>query len=75
MPSTGRDALTAKLPDDGSGLGTYGTVIVYSEPTLTSNVGSPTSATPTIADAAGSLTEAAGDMTDAAGPLTAIPYL
>ena len=75
MPSTGTDALSAKLPDDGSGLGTYGTVIVYSESTLTSNVGSPSTATPTITDAAGSLTEAAGDMTDAAGTLTYTPYL
>lgn len=75
MPSTGADALAAKLPDDGSGLGTYGSVIVYSEPTLTSNVGSPSSATPTITDAAGTHTEAAGDMTDAAGTLTVTPYL
>ena len=75
MPSTAQDALTAKLPDDGSGLGTYGSVIVYSEPTLTSNVGSPSSATPTITDAAGTHTEAAGDMTDAAGSLTVTPYL
>lgn len=75
MPSTGMDALCAKLPDDGSGLGTYGSVIVYSESTLTSNVGSPSTATPTITDAAGSLTDAAGDMTDAAGTLTVTPYL
>lgn len=75
MPSTGTDALSAKLPDDGSGLGTYGSVIVYAESALTSNVGSPTSATPTITDAAGALTEAAGDMTDAAGSLTVTPYL
>lgn len=75
MPGTDTDALTAKLPDDGSGLGTYGSVIVYAESTLTSNVGSPTSATPTITDAAGSLTDAAGDMTDAAGTLTVTPYL
>ena len=75
MPSTGTDALTAKLPDDGSGTGTYGSVIVYSESALTSNVGSPTTATPTITDAAGSYTEAAGDMTDAAGTLTVTPYL
>ena len=75
MPSTGTDALTAKLPDDGSGTGTYGSVIVYAESTLTSNVGSPTSATPTITDAAGSLTDAAGDMTDSAGTLTVTPYL
>lgn len=75
MPSTAQDALTAKLPDDGSGLSTYGSVIVYSESTLTSNVGSPSSATPTIADAAGTHTEAAGDMTDSAGTLTVTPYL
>ena len=75
MPGTDGDALTARLPDDGSGTGTYGSVIVYSESALTSNVGSPTTATPTITDAAGSYTEAAGDMTDAAGPLTATPYL
>lgn len=75
MPSTGTDALTAKLPDDGSGTGTYGSVIVYAESTLTSNVGSPSSATPTITDAAGTHTEAAGDMTDAAGSLTVTPYL
>lgn len=75
MPSTGLDVLAAKLPDDGIGLGTYGSVITYSEPTLTSNVGSPTTATPTITDAAGSYTDAAGDMTDAAGSLTATPYL
>lgn len=75
MPGTDTDALTAKLPDDGSGLGTYGSVIVYSESTLTSNVGSPTTATPTITDAAGTHTDAAGDMTDAAGTLTVTPYL
>lgn len=75
MPSTGMDALAAKLPDDGSGTGTYGSVIVYSESALTSNVGSPSTDTPTITDAAGSLTEAAGDMTDAAGTLTITPYL
>lgn len=75
MPSTGNDALSAKLPDDGSGLGTYGAVIVYSESALTSNVGSPSTATPTITDAAGGLTDAAGDMTDAAGALTNTPYL
>lgn len=75
MPGTGTDALVAKLPDDGSGLGTYGSAITYSESALTSNVGSPSTATPTITDAAGSLTEAAGDMTDAAGTLTVTPYL
>lgn len=75
MPSTGFDALVAKLPDDGSGLGTYGGVIVYSESALTSVAGSPTTATPTFTSTTATHTEAAGDMTDAAGTLTVTPYL
>lgn len=75
VPTTGSDVLAANLPDDGSGAATYGGLIVYGESTITSNVGSPSSATPTITDAAGSCTDAAGDMTDAAGSLTATPYL
>lgn len=75
MPSTGTDALTTKLPIDGSGLGTYGGVIVYSESALTSVAGSPTTDTPTFTSTTATHTEAAGDMTDAAGTLTVTPYL
>lgn len=75
MPSTGADALLVKLPDDGTGLGLYGSVIAYSEPTLTSNAGTTSTTSPTFSDAASSYTDAAGDMTDAAGTLTVTPYL
>ena len=47
--------LTAKLPDDGSGTGTFG---IY------------TYATSSFSDAAGTLTDAAASMTDSAGPFT-----
>lgn len=75
MPSTGSDALLVKLPDDGTGLGLYGSVITYSEPTLTSNAGTTSTTSPTFSDAASSYTDAAGDMTDAAGSLTIANYV
>jgi hypothetical protein len=55
-----RDIFITKLPNDGSGTGTYGN-FTYAESSLT--------------DSAGSLTDSAGSLTDSAGSLTeGTPY-
>ena len=73
--ATAFDALAAKVPTDGAGIGTYGGVITYAESTYTPASDSPSTTTPTFTDAASSFTDAAGDMTDAAGSLTIANYV
>lgn len=73
--ATAQDALAAKVPTDGAGIGTYGGVITYAEATYTPASDSPSTTTPTFTDAASSFADAAGDMTDAAGSLTIDNYL
>lgn len=63
------DALIAKLPDDGSKTGTYGS-FVYAATTLTDAARTLTSATTSLTDAARTLTDAAGTLTDASTSFT-----
>ena len=63
------DFLIAKLPDDGSKIGTYGN-LSYLPTTLTDAATTLTDAATTLTDAARSLTDAARTLTDAATTLT-----
>lgn len=68
------DAFITKLPNDGSGTGTYGN-FTYAEISLTDSAGSLTDSEGSSTDSAGSLTDAAGSLTDSAGSLTeGTPY-
>ncbi len=63
------DIVIAKLPDDGSKIGTYGN-LSYLPTTLTDAATTLTDAATTLTDAARSLTDAARTLTDAATTLT-----
>jgi hypothetical protein len=63
------DILIAKLPNDGSGTGTYGN-FTYAESSLTDSAGSLTYSPATLTDSEGSLTDSEGSLTESAGSLT-----
>jgi hypothetical protein len=68
------DTFITKLPNDGSGTGTYGN-FTYAEGSLTDSAGSLTDSAGSLTDSAGSLTDSAGSLTDSAGSLTeGTPY-
>lgn len=66
-------AVTAKLPTDGSGDGTYGD-LTYEDAALTETTSSVTDAAVSLTDASSSLTDAALSLTDAAAVLTETLY-
>ena len=63
------DFLTAKLPDDGSLTGTYGS-FTYASSSLTDASSFVTDASSSLNDASSSLTDASSSLTDAASSLT-----
>jgi len=63
------EILTAKLPPDGTGDGTYGS-LVYQDAVLTDSAGSLTDSAAVLTDAAAVLTSAAAVLTDSAAVLT-----
>ena len=63
------DLLIAKLPDDGSGTGTYGD-LTYATLSLTDSASSLTSSTSSLTDSASSLTSSTSSLTDSASSLT-----
>lgn len=65
----GTDLLIARLPSDGSMLGTYGP-FAYAASSLTATAGALTGTTPALSATARSLSEAAGTLTSAAGGLS-----
>lgn len=66
-------AITAKLPPDGSGDGTYGD-ITYEDAALTETTSTVTDAAVSLTSATSSLTDAALTLTDAAAVLTETLY-
>jgi hypothetical protein len=65
----GNDVLVAKLPPDGTGDGTYGS-LVYEDAVLTFAVAGLTDAAAVLTDAPAVLTDAAAVLTDQAAVLT-----
>lgn len=63
------DALIAKLPQDGTPTGTYGS-FTYQASTFTDAASSLTSATSSLTDAAGTLTSSTSTLTDATSSFT-----
>ena len=63
------DFLIAKLPDDGSLTGTYGS-FTYASSSLTDASSSRTDASSSLTDASSSLTDASSSLTDASSSLT-----
>ena len=72
--STSEWVITAKLPPDGSGDGTYGD-LTYQDITLTAATSTLTEAAATLTDAAAVLTDSSSSFTDAAAVLTETLYI
>ena len=67
------DLLTLKVPDDGTGTGTYG-IFTYQTATLTENTATLTFAVGTLVDTAGSLSDVAGSFTISNASMTNTVY-